>query len=59
VSHRHQEVALVDDAGAAGGGAEHGPAGRGAVVGGHITLVVDHDSSGGEDGGAADLPGHG
>ena len=28
----------------AGGGAEHGPAGRGAVVGGHLTLVVDHDS---------------
>ena len=27
-----------------GRGPEHGPAGRGAVLGGHLTLVVDHDS---------------
>ena len=27
-----------------GRGSEHGPAGRGAVLGGHLTLVVDHDS---------------
>ena len=27
-----------------GRGSEHRPAGRGAVLGGHLTLVVDHDS---------------